>query len=284
MSFINKSVNYSQTNLLKDKLKIDLIKYNQFYKKNIKYIVNGILPNNCHLLLNNNQKYYMYVIKRDELENCKENTNILYFFKQGSTDIEDEFYMEIDKIFNDNYLFEGYLYKRDDSKKAFLISDILIINNEVIDDSFSNRYLLIHNIIKYEYKNLNNLLNINIHPIFKKDSVNNIDSLLNIFKNNFVYNRQLVAIEEIYNYDKIIKYIDNNKRNINKKRIVKGNIIDVYNVYNIDTGDHEGLLYIKGLKESKFFKEIFYIQNKERVDLECEFNNAFYKWSPILQN
>jgi hypothetical protein len=277
MSFINKSVNYSQTNLLKAKLKDDLIKYNEYYKNNIKYEHKGSLPNNYHVLLTNNNKYYMYSIKRKELENCKEETYILYFFKKTGNGKESEFYMEVDDIFNSSYLFEGYIYNKD----CFLISDILVESNRVIEESYSNRQCKLNNIIKYEYKNINNLMNINIHPVFKKDTVNNIDSLLNIFKNNFVYNKELVAIEEIYEYEKIIKFTENNIEN-SIKRIVKGKIIDVYNVINVDTGDAEGILYIKGLKESKYFNDVFYIKNMETIEIECEFNKKFYKWSPCV--
>lgn len=290
MSFINKSVNYSQTNLLKAKLKVDLIKYNEYYKNNIKCCGNdnnGILPDKYHVLLNNNIKYYMYTIKRKELEKCKDESNILYFFRMGekgnANEKVDEFYMEIDNKFNDNYLFEGYMYTDDNlSKKSFLISDILVKNNNVIREDYTNRYLVLNDIIKYEYKNLNNLLNINIHTVFQKDTVNNIDSLLNIFKNNFIYNKELIAIEEIYNSNKVVKFTTNPNKLQCKKRIIKRDIIDVYDVINIDTGDNEGVLYIRGLKESKYFKEIFYVKNLETVEIECEFNKKFYKWSPVI--
>lgn len=286
MSFINKSVDYSQTGLLKELLLKDLIKYNEFYKTNIKNENKniGIEPGEYHILLNNNNKYYMYVNKRDNLENCKENSNILYFFQDNNKDNDktDEFYMEVDNIFDKTYLFEGYMYNKD-NKKCFLISDILTENNQVIYNEYNMRFFYINKVIEHEYKDLNNILSINIHPIFQKNCVNNIDSLLHIFKNNFEYNNELVAIEEIYRYTKIIKYQECDKVvNNSKKRITKGKIIDVYKVIDIDTGNDQGILYIKGITESKYFKELFYIKNLESVDVECVFNDKFHKWAPVI--
>lgn len=297
MSFINKSVNYSQSTRLQTKILVPLLKlYNNFLLNNNvnKNLLNKDINTGLsldYLIPNNNKKYYLLITSKTNLENVKENYNIFYFFpdeisinafkdnnliKNTITD----FYLEIDNKFSDEYLFEGYLYKQND-KYSYLLTDILIKNSEVIHLNYELRYTLLNEIILSippgSLNELNNHMSINIHPIFNRANEN----LVKIFKNNFIFKNELCSIENIDNlkkqriFDKIIQEDD-------VKFIEIGKYTDVYNVYNHKTNNYEGILYIKGLKESKHLIELFKKSSNSRILLKCKYNINFTKWQPIV--
>lgn len=271
MSFINKSVDYNQTILLKTKiLKPILEQYNEYLKKvscNPNFIVNKNFK-----IINNHIKYYLFITSKQKLEKCKNDYNILYFFPVDGT-VSTDFYMEMDKTFEQDVLFEGYLYNDND----FLTTDVLYVNR-ICSTDYNTRYATLIEMIRLrnvKLQNINNKISIGIHHILDEE-----DSILeNIFKNNFKYKNELCAMEIVDNM--CVKQMYYNKiPAIQKKtlRIEKGNFIDVYNVYDTDTGDFQDVLYVKGLVESKRMKKLFI--NTNSILLLCEFNKKFNKWSP----
>jgi hypothetical protein len=76
-----------------------------------------------------------------------------------------------------------------------------------------------------------------------------------------------------------VEDIMENKKGI--KKIEKSKYTDVYNVYNDKTNDKEGVLYVKGIRESKKLRDIFKVCD-EKVILECVYNIKFAKWEPVL--
>ena len=284
--FLQSSSSFSETNVLKSILKPILEKYNNFiYNFNNIYIKND----NKYMIFNNNIKYYLFIINKFSITKNSSDSKykILYFFPDKFTNIHSDFYVEIDNFkinLNPNvktYLFEGYLYLQE-NLNTFFISDILSIDSNIIDTNYSSRYLLLINLFN---NNINNCYNghlyLKIQPIFKyiEDSYNNI---FNIFLNNY----------EFKNYITNIELIDNNiftktsfltiKKDDNQiKRIYKTKLIEVYNVFNIENNNLEGNLYIKTLKDSKFISNLFLKNNNEFIDILCEFNTQFQKWSVI---
>jgi hypothetical protein len=296
MSFLNKSVNYSQTELLKlNILSPLLVSYNDFLiKKDNKSDINLDINTGIsydYLIPNNNKKYYLLITKKHLLEtnNSLDDKNrqtksydILYLYPDQYNSEKDncsDFYMEIDHTFNDELLLEGYLYKNE-NKYHYLLTDILIKNKKIIDVSFELRYTLLNEIIKTIrmecLKELNNHMTINIHPVF--DMANTC--FVKIFKNNFTYKDKIVAVENISNFVKN-RYVDK-IRPSDIKRVEIGRYTDVYNVYNSDTNNHEGILYVKGIMESKRLKEMFDQNNIKTITLKCCWNTKFSKWQPIF--
>jgi hypothetical protein len=250
---------------------------------------------NYYIIPNNSKKYYLYTIKKKVLEVCKEEYDILYFFpdnqcnnycnhKLEKYNISD-FYAEIDSTFSDNYLLEGYLYVKD-SKYTFLISDILAKNDNIMTCDYSLRMTMLNELLFKLNKNmslyLNNNLIIGIHPIFHYE----FENMIKIFYNNFSFKEQINAVEHIYNFNKI-RYINTeNMKTYNEpeiKKITKQRMADVYDVFNINTGDSEGILYIKGLKESKYLKKLF-ASGDEEIYHTCIYNTNFKKWHPLINN
>lgn len=288
--FIISSVNYSETNILKTKYLSNILQlYNQEILDESKKLVDNAQQ---YIIPNNNNKYYLLIVNKNDITPNNVNTKykICYFFPENSNNHNSDFYVEIDNYKTDfpnsNYLFEGYLYNLD-NQKHFLISDILAVDSKIIKCDYSLRYSLIYKLIGNQHlNNLNGHLNINIHSIFDL----NIDSydfnvqtsqIYNIFKNNFVFKDEISCIEFINEISLNKKKEILQTNNLNEEKVItKGKYIDVYNVFNIETNNIEGILYVKGLKESKYLQNLF--TNIDSIKLNCQFNNQFKKWQPIF--
>jgi hypothetical protein len=227
----------------------------------------------------------MYTIPKSKLENCKDNYEILYLFPDEQSKTQNklqinkitDLFVEINSTFqNDSYLFEGYLYKQKENEEyTYLITDILAKNENVISCDFALRQTLINELICK--KTYNNHLTIGIHPIFHSS----VEDIVQIFLNNFVFNEDITCIEHVYdkNFEKR-RFIEESRVFQDcKKKIEKGKYADVYNVYDIDSGNSQGILYIKGIKESKMMKELFK-DNVKEIILNCSYNKHFKKWQP----
>lgn len=289
MTFINKSANYAQTVLLKTNYIAPLlVDYNRFLVQ-VQNDISIKMSYDYYIVPNNNIKYYLYITKKSVLERSKDDQyNILYFFpdsdsvqsvsenKSQAYSISD-FFVEIDNVFSDNMLLEGYLYKRN-NKFTFLISDILIQNGDVVTCDYALRHTLVNELILNKHTtNMNNHLSIGIHPIYHCNN----ERMLPVFMNNFIFSSDIKSIEHISNFKKVRQrtYLYDDKENL--KIIEKGKYIDVFNVYSSITGNSEGILYIKGMYESKAMKAIFK-ENTQNQAINCIFNNDFNKWQPVL--
>jgi hypothetical protein len=290
MSFINKSVNYSQTVLLKSKcLAPVLTSYNDHLLQSQKHTsISASID--YHVVPNNNRKFYLYIVKKSILENCTDDYNLLYFFPDTLTTESfsqsktlahgvSDFFVEINNTFSDSYLFEGYMYNMDE-KLTYLISDILTKNDNVVTCDYALRYTLINENLMHiqDTTNLNNHLCIGIHPMFHCEN----ESMLKIFYNNFIHKNEVTSLETIQNFVKT-RYTRPNEMKVSivKKRIKKGKYTDVYEVFNIVSGNKEGILYIKGIAESKYMKSKF-VHDSIEIETLCSYNETFNKWYPIL--
>lgn len=274
-SFLKQSAEYSQTESFKHSLLAPLLKtYNEYLLS-----PNTQMPIKAesYLIPNNNQKFYLLVTVKNST--C----NQLYFFKSSSASLQSadplsdnqlsEFFLEIDKRFNESFLFEGYMYK--DNAFSFLATDLLMKNNQVVMLDYPLRYALINEIFikTSSLKHLNDHLNISIHPIFP--SCNEL--MIAIFRNNFIFKQTINAMETISNNKKTRQLLQAPEEHGGcLKLIERGAYADVYNVKNASTGDKEGILYIKGVVESKYAKQL--LKNKETIEHMCSYNTSFNKW------
>lgn len=297
MTFLTKNINYSQSIYLKHKRLQPLLKaYNDFLLKqkisNNSFYLNKDINTGLSseiILPNNNIKYFLFITKKSNLEPTKETYNILYFFPDqlSISNISDnktiintlsDFYLEIDNRFDNEYLFEGYLYKTINNKYNFLISDILMINDNLIKLDYNMRYTMLNEtIVELDLNNLNNEMSINLHPIFNRDNEN----MIKIFKNNFIYKDDLCCIEIIDNFKKT-RYVDKTETETKNKLVEMVNHSDVYNIYDDQTNNFQGILYIKGLKESKKMKQLFLTSTLPKILLPCHYNKIFKKWQPVI--
>lgn len=302
MSFISKSANYSETQYFKSKyLKpiceniISTIRNSKntksnFYKDRTE---NGEQDDEVYIP-NNNKKYFMFMINKKIVSNCDNNWNLLYFFPCEQTlefykndklnqHLISDFYVETDVKFNNIKcgLFEGYLY----NSSSYLITDVLYIDSlqtNILSLDYSARNTFINELFidkkDFSVKNINNSINIGIHQFFSKSSKN----MINIFKNNFIYKDEICCLEKVSktSFHKTT-FIEPQNKKINKLIEKSERFSDVYNVYHEKTQNNDGILYIKGIKESKIMRELFK-KNKQQKIL-CIWNNNFNKWQPILE-
>ena len=294
--FLTSSVNYSETNVLLKYLSPILESYNQEILFETKKLVNKQYE---YIIPNNNNKYYLFIVNKNDITSNDINSKykILYFFPDTQENIvnnniskkcRSDFYVEIDNyktsFTNSNYLFEGYYYE---THKNFLITDVLAIDSKIIKCDYSLRYSLVYKLINNQnLTNLNGHLTINIHSIFELDSENYDNDIqgsqiFNIFKNNFIFKQDICAIEYInmVSFKKYRELLDVKYKEDNKT-ITKSKYIDVYQVFNSTSNNLEGVLYVKGLKESKLLKDMFL--KTDTIELKCIFNNTFKKWQPCF--
>lgn len=280
--FLNTSSSFSEIQVFKKKyLHNTLELYNEYIllsdDKSIDNKIKYIIPNNSN-------KYYMLVAVLGKY-------TILYFFPDQYNIVNNlnkhiltDFFVEIDSnkalFTKNNYLFEGYFYN---NNNEFLITDILSVDSEIVKCSYSLRYSLINKIMDNKHlHNLNGNLNINIHSIFNEENdMSRINELFTVFKNNFIYKNEINSIEYVdensLKKTKLLK--QSNTDSIEIKEIHKGKYVDVYNVNNSETNNHEGILYIKTISTSKKLRGLFTYKNT--LYLKCKFNFHFNKWYTV---
>jgi hypothetical protein len=113
--------------------------------------------------------------------------------------------------------------------------------------------------------------------------------LLSIFKSNFVYAKELTNIEFVK--ERCIGYKKIKTSNMSfqpcvqpcEKHIQKTNYSDTYKVFDIETGNAEGILYVKTIDISKRLRELTRDTNN-LIKIKCEYNTSFCKWAPCLTN
>jgi hypothetical protein len=280
IKFLNNSVNYSEEYMIKKTLYKYIETYNKFlYNYNTNLNLND--KKNNILIPNNNKKYYLYITKKST-----KNTTLFFYPDLQSKkyfndclltkNTIDEFFLECDLIFDDNfYLLEGYLYG--DVKKCFLITDIIFKGDTLVEMTYIKRFELISKLFFNKISkmaNINNLLSIGIHSYIP-------ESMLYIYINNFIWKNEIISVETIYNFEKTQRYFSTctNATSISNtvmKKIVKTKTSDVYEVYNINTNNFEGILYVNTLKKSKHLLHLF--KELDEKQLLCQYNKIFQKW------
>jgi hypothetical protein len=160
------------------------------------------------------------------------------------------------------------------------------VDNDAVSCDYSLRQTMIYEMLwNKNLSNINNHISIGIHPVIN----GNNPSLYTIFLHNFVFKKYICAKEVIKGHAKCTSIngnshtrLDGMERNM-EKIVQKTKYADVYSVLNKTTKNTEGILYIKGIKESQKMKSLF-IDNptKENLAVQCVWNETFSKWQPML--
>jgi hypothetical protein len=283
MSFFNKNAQSDETVLVKSKQLVPLLqRYNDYLYKSPKPLASDVEHYN---IPNNNQKYYMFSTK-------SQNFNILYFFPiqqknkccpdKVSENLFSDFFIEIDQRFKHNMLIEGYLYT-EDSKHTFLASDILFVGDDIVEGDYPLRLTLLQEILYIQckpasLKHLNNHLTINVHNVFPSSN----DALVKVFLDNFKFKDDICALEKVAGVHKSIAVQCKQCKHPSprKLRVIKGQLSDVYPACDLTSGDSCGILYVKGLQESRHLQALF--KASDTIVLECKYNATFKKWQPCF--
>lgn len=281
-NFLNTSLNYSEVDLFKKEvLKPILQSCNESNKKSLSKA--NVFDKDKYLVPNNNNKYYLLVSNKS---NSNNRYKTLYFFpEEFKENTCSDFFMEIDNSVNlpkSVYLFEGYMYNQSNTDgKKYMITDVLYIENRPIENKYSLRLNIFREIlVNANLKDINNSLTISIHPIFKINEIED-EQLYTILKSNFIYKKEICSKEYIFDYVKE-NYVQDDYKDSELKNISTTKYIDVYDVYNVDTNDTEGILYISSINMSKKMIQIFKEKNASEkiVKIKCKMNKKFKKWEP----
>lgn len=264
-------------------------------KKDTFSIINIDNENLSYLLLNNGNKYYIWIY-------TVENEARMYFFKEN--DILDESCITIkksdinwninwnlnsDKLVGLNkncYLLEGYVFENE-----MYFSDILYPYYKL---DYNNRREIMYNLINKSSSNLpyvvmyrgKDIIIGKVLPVIRQEPQEK--TLNKTFENlmfaNFKYGRQLEEKSLIFEKSVLKQKLKQKKiiRNEEYKKIRKGKKIELYEVYNILNGNYEGLLYVKSLKDSKKMKCLIEENIDDNLNMKCKFDEEKMKWSILL--
>lgn len=287
----NKMLNFSENiemyykNYIKDIL-YKIVKEEHEYKQDL---VNIDEEGGRFLLVTNGNKYYIWISKLENKFLNKEDTRdsnkaLVFIFNK---ELQDEQWIIVpDNIINweysEEYLLEGYLY---DNEMYF--SDILYPNfnrgyiyrrsifKKIIREQTSKNMIYIREQRGEKDIVLGKLINM---IELKEEGVD--ETMKRILLKNFKYKTSEIT-EEIVNGRELIKNTirkEKTEEKIEEKEIEMGNKIEIYNVYNIDTKNNEGLLLVKTLKQSIMLRELF--NNKiKRVKIKCKYDIKKKKWT-----
>jgi hypothetical protein len=254
-------------------------------------LVNVDNENTKYLLVTNGNKYFVWISKFNETEflnneEIKVEKAIVFIFSKSLT-TEQWIIIPLTVInweyTNQEYLFEGYLF---DNELYF--SDIIYPNynkgyldrREIIKNIFKSQSKLTY--IKEKRGDNDIILGKLINMIEIKEDGRD-ETMKKLLLKNFKYKIENVS-EEIVNGRELIKTSitreEKIRNEIELKEIEKGNKIELYNVYNVDTKNKEGLLLVKTLKQSKFLTEQFQKSN-DRILINCKYDEKRKKWTIV---
>jgi hypothetical protein len=158
-----------------------------------------------------------------------------------------------------------------DTQRTFQITDILAKNCVIINKTYKDRLDLLTETLEQiggKLQNLNAFVSFKIHDkIFEYNTENSI----------FIgITDEYVEIIDGYKKHTENPFIKEYKGKVINKTITSVFLPDVYNVFNVDTNEKEGILYVKTIKESKKLALLF--KTESRLVLPCEFNEKFKRW------
>ena len=288
-------------NVNSESTKSEIIKLLENYdigiKKKRAYIVNEKTVNN--------------ICKNDHYVSTRTKGNSYYLFLTNMNSVNYCFF--IDKKINDGYkypriittkfrfsneLFKGTLFDGEMVKKIkkweFLIDDILVYNNRLVEVDLSERINLLNQILinNYEKDEFIDICDLKIKKYFCS---NEIEYLLNTFIKNLDYECKGIYITpEKFKYSKLLYIFDESiKKNHDDEDIIR-NIEykpDSYVIFRMDKTDKPDIYdlytnkafydiaYIPKMKQSKQLKKL-YINNQSLL-FKCNYSIEYNKWIPI---
>lgn len=274
-------------NYIKDIL-YKIVKEEHEYKKDL---VNVDEEGARFLLVTNGNKYYIWICKFSEnkflnREEKDANKALIFIFNRELQ--EEQWIIVPENVINweysDEYLLEGYLY---DNEMYF--SDILYPNfkrgyiyrrdilKKILKEQTSRNMIYIR-----EYRGEKDIILGKLINMIELKDEGVDETMKKILLKNFKHKITEVT-EEIINGRELIKNTikkDMLEEKTEEKEIQKGNKIEIYNVYNVETKNNEGLLLVKTLKQSKQLNELFSDKVKT-VKVKCKYDIKKKKWTLV---
>jgi hypothetical protein len=245
--------------------------------------------NKRYLLVTNGEKYYIWISKFSESKFLKDenkeldNKAIIFIFNRNLD--KEQWVIIPDNVIkwenSDEYLFEGYLF---DNEMYF---------SDTIYPNFNRGYIYRRTIMKEiftektekmvyirEYRGEKDIILGKIINMIEIKEDGKDETMKRLILKNFKHNIKNTT-EEIVNGKDIIKSEskqDIKVDTIEDKIIERGNKIEIYNVYNVESHNKEGLLWVKTLKQSIFLREEFK-EDVTRIKIKCRYDTNKQKWT-----
>lgn len=286
---------------IQKKFNIDILKKNFVYSTKLDKLIN----NNKYLLscITQGNRYYLYLTTFNN-----ENYTLL-IDKKITENHKFPKIIIIDLNFSENLfentLFEGELIKKKNNEWIFLIDDIKVYKNNLVNLNFSKKINLLYEIINnLKYDSFINTFKVNIKKFF------NIKDLETIFDNyipncDFRINGLIFYPEESNKNLPVIDFSFNRKNiqnniteNIEKKNVQKINKSNNLFIFEIRKSNLAGIFTLfcfkdKELKKysiaridtlecSEFVNNL--LKDKDSEIVECIYNKNFKKWIPIKKS
>lgn len=230
--------------------------------------LNGVrdieISKEMYLVPATNERYLVYITH---------NNNFVYYYFYSVIGRHFDFCIESDIMKVDKPIKEVILYcvlfETNDQKNICMISDVFW-NKRKIDAKYDLRYFMMMSIV-------DELKLRHIHPKYKFQVSPRLDVLcsnLDIFEMNFKYKYTgYVLMKDSYEKEYKVLYQECKEKML---RIYKTEKTDVYKVYDIETNECYGLLFVKTLKDSKYLRVV--LECKDFIEHTCKYNTDFYKW------
>lgn len=236
-----------------------------------------------------------YIVYRMDLKSTKNDIDIkmIKIYKLHANSSLDAY---------DDTIFDGKLIFKKNEKK-FIVSDVLYYNGiNYLSRKIFDKLVFLNNVIQKFNDVLNSNFSISLAKLYKYSEMS--DLVYNKIKNSDFKISGLVFIPErsgrIYAYvnDKEFELIKNSPNVYDTKNIVtvkladdiniqnrklllqKTQIIDVYEVYNIDKTIRLGICAIPNIELSH--KLHSYFKSNNQLITDCVYDSKFSKWKPLL--
>lgn len=276
-----------------------------------------MMNNNPHLICarSNGNPYFLHMLRYNFTNYCifiDKKIQQGYFYPRM---IMCNFHFN-DEIFNDTIM-EGEMIKTKSGRWAFIMNDLLVIKGEYLKDfNLIKRINILYQVLEkdlmvddmdicefavkryYKYDAINDLIENHIPKLpytcrgvyfkplflrFKDILVNFDDSVIKKverkkYKNtsNFMLPEDTPAIIE--KREEIIK-----SKHHQSYSVRKTSNPDIYELFDINTKNLEGIACIPTLKISKAMRALFETKNVvDKIDMDCEYSEKFNKWIPII--
>ena len=263
-------------------------------KQNAVDRVNIDEENTKYLLLTNGAKYFIWISKFNETEfsNVEEKTEktvnkaIVFIFNKELN--KEQWVMIPQKAINweysDEYLLEGYLYANE-----MYFSDCIYPN-------FNRGYMYRRNVLKGIFEEQpENMVYIKENRSEKDIILGKLINMIEIkdegvdetmkrmLLRNFKYKvAETEVVEELIKGREVVKITKapekRTSEKIEEKELRRGDKIEIYHVYNIDTKNAEGLLLVKTMKQSRMLDEMFK-DDTAVLRVKCKFDEKRKKWT-----
>ena len=263
-------------NEIKNIIHNNLIHNYRFQQKNISELNLSNINSNYLLTIDNPNKYN-FLLFLTTINNKKysvfiyNNRGVLHFFSVK--------FRFNDELYNGT-LFKGELIKNETDCWIYYISDLIYYKNTYFyENKLSYKLKTIASVLKNEYvfDDFMNVCHLQIKSYFL---FNHLEFIKNNCKLLFIpeqYNNNIYYCDLEFPKKKTILINDNDEKTF---KIKKTDVIDVYELYDINTGRFDSIACVSKLSTSLFLRENF--KNKNEFIIKTLYSTYFKSWVPMI--